>query len=688
MSEPLLRIENLRTFFRTSAGPLKAVDGVSLTIHHGETVGLVGESGCGKSLTGLSIMQLVPQPAGYVAGGSIHFGGTDVLAMTGPERRALRGGKVAMIFQEPMTSLNPVLSVRTQLLEAIRRHQRLSRAEAVDRAVEALHLVRMPDPAARLREYPHQLSGGMRQRVMIAMALACQPALLIADEPTTALDATVQARILDLLRDLQASLGMAILFITHDLAVVAEMARHVAVMYAGKIVETASADALFSSRGPRHPYTQLLLRCRPSRAKRRRRLESIRGIVPNPSDYPPGCRFHDRCPHVFEPCRGTEPALVEVEPGRCVACHLYDERFGRTASAPQAAAEQARGDARPTDGLLLDARGVVKHFPIRKGVLKRVVGHVKAVDGVDLTIRRGTTLALVGESGCGKTTLGKTLIRLLPATAGTIRFDGADVTAFDEQGLRRFRRRAQVVFQDPFSSLNPRLMVREIVEEGMRVHGIGAGAAERHRRVDKLLDRVGLPAGAATSYPHEFSGGQRQRIGIARVLAVKPDFVVCDEPTSALDVSIQAQILNLLGNLQDQFHLTYLFITHDLGVVEYVADEVAVMYLGRIVEQRDTESLFDQPRHPYTRALLSAIPSADASQARERIRLEGDVPSPSAPPPGCHFHPRCRHAMTVCRSEYPPLVRLDAGGMVRCHLYHQDGAQPDPNARGTPTGST
>ena len=687
MSEPLLEVRDLRTYFRTSAEPLRPVDGVSLTVGRGETVGLVGESGCGKSLTGLSIMQLVPQPTGYIAGGSIHFGGADVLAMTGPERRALRGGKVAMIFQEPMTSLNPVLSVRTQLLEAIRRHQRLSRTEALDRALEALRLVQMPDPAARLREYPHQLSGGMQQRVMIAMALACEPALLIADEPTTALDATVQARILDLLRDLQKTLGMAVLFITHDLAVVAEMAHRVAVMYAGKIVETAPADALFGAEGPRHPYTQLLLRCRPSRAKRRRHLESIRGVVPSPSDYPPGCRFCDRCPHAFGPCRGTEPALTEVEKDHHVACHLYDARLRPDASAKPAAAERARPETQPTDGLLLDARGVVKYFPIRKGILQRVVGHVKAVDGVDLAIRRGMTVALVGESGCGKTTLGKTLIRLLPATEGTIRFGGADVTAFDEQALRRFRRRAQVVFQDPFSSLNPRMMVREIIEEGMRVHGIGPSEADRRRRVDELLDRVGLPAGAAASYPHEFSGGQRQRIGIARVLAVEPDFVVCDEPTSALDVSIQAQILNLLSNLQDQFHLTYLFITHDLGVVEYVADEVAVMYLGRIVEQRATESLFDEPRHPYTEALLSAIPSADASQPRERIRLEGDVPSPSAPPPGCHFHPRCRHAMDVCKKEYPPVLRLEDGAMIRCHLYRQDGAELAPNARETQTGT-
>ena len=675
MSGPLLQVENLRTYFRTSAGPLRAVDGVSLTIARGETLGLVGESGCGKSLTGLSIMQLVPGPAGYVAGGAIRLDGRDVLAMTGPEKRALRGGRIAMIFQEPMTSLNPVLTVRTQLVEAIRRHRRLSRAEAVDRAVEGLRLVRMPDPAARLGQYPHELSGGMQQRVMIAMALACEPALLIADEPTTALDVTVEAQILDLLRDLRDRLGTAVLFITHDLAVVAEMAHRVAVMYAGQIVETAPAGALFAGGGPQHPYTRLLLRCRPSRAQRRRRLESIRGVVPSPSRLPPGCRFSDRCPHAFGPCRDAEPRAVEVGPGHLVACHLHTARSPATVTVgPTPAAAEVRPEGGPTGEPLLEARGVVKHFPIRRGVFKRVVGQVRAVDGVDLTIRRGSTVALVGESGCGKTTLGKTLIRLLPATAGAIRFDGADLATLPQEKLRRLRRRAQIIFQDPFSSLDPRMMVREIVEEGMRVHGLGGSAAGRRERVGQLLECVGLGPGAAGSYPHEFSGGQRQRIGVARVLAVEPDFVVCDEPTSALDVSIQAQILNLLSDLQDRFGLTYLFITHDLGVVEYVADEVAVMYLGRIVEQAAAETLFDGPLHPYTQALLSAIPTADPSGGRQRIRLEGDVPSPSAPPPGCHFHPRCRHTMAVCRSVYPPVTRLDGDRMVRCHLYDRDGA--------------
>jgi peptide/nickel transport system ATP-binding protein len=654
------------------------VDDISFAVRTKETLGLVGESGCGKSLTALSIMQLLPRP-GYVAGGRVAFRGRNVVEMTGPQRRAVRGRHIAMIFQEPMTSLNPVLTVRTQLVEAIRRSRpdgnrdsprgRVSGAEALQRALEALRLVEMPDPERHLRQYPHQLSGGMRQRVMIAMALGCRPELLIADEPSTALDVTVEARILDLLRGLQEKLGTAILFITHDLAVISEMARRVAVMYAGKIVETAPTALLFDR--PCHPYTERLLRCRPTRTRRGQPLETIRGIVPSPRDYAPGCRFCDRCPRVFEPCRDIEPPLREVAGGHAVACHLYEDRARPAVSVRPFEAPQQVEAAPSTDGLLLDARGVVKYFPIRRGVFQRVVGQVKAVDGVDLAIRRGSTVALVGESGCGKTTLGKTLIRLLPPTAGAIRFDGRDLAELPEAALREFRRDAQIVFQDPYSSLDPRMTVREIVEEGMRIHGIGAGRSDRTDRVRSLLGDVGLEPEAMGAYPHEFSGGQRQRIGIARALAVGPRFVVLDEPTSALDVSIQAQILNLLRRLQGRGHrrLTYLFITHDLGVVEYVADEVAVMYLGRIVERSPTEALFDDPRHPYTCALLSAIPRIETSGRPGHVPLEGDVPSPSNPPPGCHFHPRCPRAMDVCRETYPPATELEGGRTVRCHLY-------------------
>ena len=692
---PLLEVRDLRTYFRTAGQPRRVVDGISLSIDSGETLGLVGESGCGKSLTALSIMQLIPRP-GYVAGGEILFKGRDVVRLPGPEKRSVRGRHIAMIFQEPMTCLNPVLSVRTQLLEAIRhgrpegeaRRWGGAGADEIEKAVEALRLTDMPEPAQKLSQYPHQLSGGMRQRVMIAMALACRPELLIADEPTTALDVTVEARILDLLRDLQKRLGTAILFITHDLAVVSEMAHRVAVMYAGKIVEMATAEALFAR--PSHPYTERLLRCRPSRVQRGRRLETIQGVVPDPRDFAPGCRFSDRCAHASASCRDVEPALGAIEPGHVVACHLYSEPgvprvacnpcSGPGAGHQEHGLQASRGTPLATlddkDGPLLYAQDVAKYFPIRRGVFKRVVGHVKAVDGVDLAIPRGTTLALVGESGCGKTTLGKTLIRLLPPTGGVIGFGGANLAALDSRALRRFRRDAQIVFQDPFSSLNPRMTVEAIVEEGMLVHGIGGSRAERRERVKHVLESVGLTADALVCYPHEFSGGQRQRIGIARALAVEPKFLVLDEPTSALDVSIQAQILNLLRRLQGEGRerLTYLFITHDLGIVEYLADEVAVMYLGRIVERSPTEGLFDEPLHPYTRALLSAIPGQDAPGRGGRIRLEGDVPSPSNPPPGCHFHLRCPSVMPVCREVYPPVTDLGRGRMVRCHLYGHKGS--------------
>jgi peptide/nickel transport system ATP-binding protein len=632
----------------------------------------VGESGCGKSLTALSIMQLLPHP-GYVAGGAVRFDGRDVVAMDGQEKRALRGRHVAMIFQEPMTSLNPVLSVRTQLLEALRRGrepgQRTSRADQIQRAVEALRLVEMPDPARRLCEYPHQLSGGMRQRVMIAMALACRPELLIADEPTTALDVTVEARILDLLRDLQRRLGMAMLFITHDLGVIRQMADRTAVMYAGKIVETASTRVLFDRAA--HPYTQRLLRCRPDRQRRGRALETIPGMVPDPEAFAPGCRFCDRCPHAFAPCRDQEPPLRHLASGHLVACHLYEAAAAPTVSPRLVEGGDAAATCPPESKVLLDARGVAKHFPIRKGILQRVVGHVRAVDGVDLTIPRGRTVALVGESGCGKTTLGKTLIRLLPPTAGTIRFDGRDILSLGDRPLRQFRLNAQIVFQDPYSSLNPRMMVREIVEEPMRVHGLGGGRTERRDRVRRLLADVGLEQQAMTCYPHEFSGGQRQRIGIARALAVEPRFLVLDEPTSSLDVSVQAQILNLLRKLQHRGgrRLAYLFITHDLGLVEYLADEVAVMYLGRIVERGGAEALFDEPLHPYTQALLSAVIRDTPAEPKGRIVLKGEVPSASNPPPGCHFHPRCPHAMAICRKAYPPATDLGSGREVRCHLH-------------------
>jgi len=659
MAEPLLRVENLRTHFRTPDGLARAVDGISFSIDRGECLALVGESGCGKSVTALSILGLIDQPPGSIEG-SVRFEGRDLLSLRPEELRRIRGNRIAMIFQEPMASLNPVFSAGFQIVEAIREHRRVRRAEAKRQAIELLARVGIPEPERRFDEYPHQLSGGMQQRVMIAMALACRPSLLVADEPTTALDVTIQAQILDLIRDLRRAFEMAVLLITHDLGIVRENAGRVAVMYAGRIVESAPTEDLF--RSPRHPYTIRLFRSVPARGKRGQALEAIAGIVPKATAYPPGCRFADRCEPALEMCRRIEPREVEVGEGHAIACHRLDAERGPAAARIPIPAVSAGGD-------LLDVEGLEVHFPVRRGFLQRTVAHVRAVDGVDLRIRKGEVLALVGESGCGKTTVGKAILRLLDARAGGIRFDGVDLARLPARRVRPFRRWMQFIAQDPYSSLNPRMMVAETIREGMRIHKIARGRRDEVDRVRRLLEQVGLDPDLMYRYPHEFSGGQRQRVGIARALAVEPAFIICDEATSALDVSVQAQILNLLADLRRGLGLTYLFITHNLGVVEYLADRVSVMYLGRIVEEGSAESIFEDPRHPYTRALLSAVPQIDPATGVEKIRLEGDVPSPIRPPEGCHFHPRCPECMDICRRAYPAAARFGEGRWARCHLY-------------------
>jgi len=660
----LLEVADLKTWFRLRTGFAKAVDGVTFSVQAGESYALVGESGCGKSVTALSIMGLVPQPAGFIAGGDIRLDGRSLPALPESERRPLRGARMAMIFQEPTTSLNPVLTAGAQLVESLALHRGLRGDAARVEAVALFGRVRLPDPARAFDAWPHQLSGGQRQRVMIAIALACRPGLLIADEPTTALDVTVQDQILELIDELRAEYGMAVLLITHNLGLVRQTATRVGVMYAGKLVEEAETAAIFSE--PRHPYTQKLLDSVPTARRRRQALAAIPGFVPDASGYPDGCRFAPRCHRAFSVCPVVVPRNLEAGPGHRVECHLWDPELKGKALPPPV---ETRGDeersapaARPEP--LLTARGIRVHFPITAGVLQRVVGHVKAVDGVDLEISRGVSVALVGESGCGKTTLGRALLQLVRPTEGTVEFLGAELTRLRRAELKPWRRRMQIVFQDPYGSLNPRLTVGEIVTEGIRAHGIADAPA-----VGEILETVGLDASAAGRYPHEFSGGQRQRIGIARALAVQPDFLVCDEATSALDVSVQAQILNLLRDLGERLGLTYLFITHDLGLVEYLADSVSVMYLGRIVEAGPVEDVFGSPNHPYTRALLAAVPRVDAS-GRKRIILGGDVPSPVHPPAGCHFHPRCPDIMPQCRETYPPVTGVGAGRCVRCFLYH------------------
>jgi peptide/nickel transport system ATP-binding protein len=665
---PLLSVRGLRTALYTDTGVVRAIDGIDLDLLRGETFALVGESGCGKSMTALSITRLLPEN-GRIEGGSVELEGADLLALSEARMRDVRGRRIAMIFQEPATSLNPVLTVGHQIAEVIERHTEL-RGDAVrKRVLELLDAVGIADSARRIDEYPFQLSGGMKQRVMIAVALAADPDLLIADEPTTALDVTIQAQVLELLKSLQRERGMAILLITHDLGVVSGVADRVAVMYAGQIVETATRDDFF--RAPQHPYSQKLFASLPTTAKRGEALDVIAGQVPPLSTDFVGCRFAERCPHAWDRCRIEAPGWTTIADAHVVRCHLREQGAAPARQSERAGAPRVNREAPDTNFHEVDNLQV--YFPIRKGLFKRTVGYVKAVDGVSLSVAPGRTLALVGESGCGKTTVGKSILQLIRPTGGAVRFNGVDLTLLKGEALRRRRNEFQFVFQDPYASLNPRMRVGDILAEGLSAL-VGAGSKkEREARVVQLLEQVGLPTAARYRYPHEFSGGQRQRIAIARALAVQPKLIICDEPTSALDVSVQAQILNLLRALQRDQDLAYLFITHNLAVVEYLADEVAVMYLGRIVERGTVAEVLGSPKHPYTRALLAAVPTIEGP--REVLRAAGDLPSPVSPPSGCHFHPRCTHAWEKCRGEYPPDFKLSETSGVKCWLYELPGAR-------------
>ena len=605
----MLKISDLKVALDADSGLVKAIDGLTLSIKRGETFALVGESGCGKSMTALALMRLLPE-SGRVTQGDFELEGQDVFALPESNMRAIRGGKVGMIFQEPGTSLNPVMRVGDQIVEAIEAHTALRGAAARTRAIEWLGQVGIPEPERRIDDYPFRLSGGQKQRVMIALTLACEPDFLVADEPTTALDVTIQAQILDLLKSLQKEHGMGLLLITHDLAVVSGMAQRVALMYAGQIVEVASAAEFFAA--PKHPYARLLLRALPDMAKRGERLAAISGTVPALTQEFKGCRFAPRCDQVFEACHGTAPALLDLG-SRSVRCLLY--RDGRVPAAAAMSATVAAPEPAHKDNdqpvPLLEVRNLSVRFPIRKGLLQRAHGAFTAVDDVSFSIRAGETLALVGESGCGKTTTGKAIVQLLRGQAvieGEVKFNGHDLFTLEGRELRKARRSVQIIFQDPFASLNPRMRVFDILEEGQAALLPGLSARTRRASIEKLVDQVGLRRDSLERYPHEFSGGQRQRIAIARALAVKPDLIVCDEPTSALDVSVQAQILNLLRDLQYELGESYLFITHNIGVVEYIADHVAVMQEGRIGESGVANAVLRYPRSPYTKTLLAAVP--------------------------------------------------------------------------------
>jgi peptide/nickel transport system ATP-binding protein len=603
---PLLEIRGLQTHFATDHGLVRAVDDLSLQIRRGQTLGLVGESGSGKSVTSLSIMRLLPEVSARVAAGEVLFLARDLVRLPEREMRALRGRELSMIFQEPGTSLNPVFRVGDQVMEAIICHERVARAEARRRTLELFREVGIPDPQRRINSYPHELSGGQKQRVMIAMALSCNPRLLIADEPTTALDVTIQRQILDLIRKLRDERGMAVLFITHDLGVIAEIADHVAVMFRGRLVEQGPVEEIL--RRPQHPYTRGLLACRP-------RLQTTYRRLPTVADFMTIETRPDGSIRTIEQPLDDSRLRELSSHGRDRLLHPRSEleRIGH----PWSEGAHAPGTTTVPEGQTpaLSVKDLKVHYPLKDGLFRRTVDVIRAVDGISFNVYRGQTLGLVGESGCGKTTTGRAIVRLTRITAGQVLLEGCDLAHVHGRALRRFRRRVQIIFQDPYGSLNPRLTVESVLVEAMKVHALGASRRDRRDRAARLLEEVGLEPAHLRRYPHEFSGGQRQRISIARALAVEPEFVICDESVSALDVSVQAQVLNLLKKLQRERDLTYIFISHDLSVVKFMSDMMAVMNAGRIIEFGPSENIYANPHEEYTRRLIAAIPD-DALERR------------------------------------------------------------------------
>jgi peptide/nickel transport system ATP-binding protein len=761
---PVLDIQNLSTHIKLTSSVVQAVGNVDLQVDAGETLGIVGESGCGKSMTGLSIMGLLP-PGGSIVNGSIKLNDRELVGLKDDELRRLRGNEIAMIFQDPLTSLDPTKTIGYQVGEPVRLHRNASRSEALDRAVEVLSLVGLPRPKERLNDYPHQLSGGLRQRVMIAMALACDPKLLIADEPTTALDVTIQAQILALLRDLKDRLGMAMLLITHDMGVIAGHADRVNVMYAGRVVETAEAATLFEEM--HHPYTQALLASIPQlHQDSKKALHAIPGLPPDLSHPPQGCRFAARCSRATDKCRAEEPSLSGKTFDHRFSCwHPVDgplvltvigqggpdatstglvtsdaasmseaaaggDRAGVVADATLPGAQTgdasqqtdsqtaagapvvvAAGLVQTADGRLevkerkleaagtngdgvaplLELRNLVKEFPVTSGaILQRKVASVHAVSDVSFSVPAGTTFGLVGESGCGKTTIGKLIVALERPNSGSISVNGEDVSKMHRADLRRKRRDLQLMFQDPQSSLDPRMRVGTIIAEPLAVQHIGSKRAQRER-VFELLSEVGLPRNAVERYPHEFSGGQRQRIGLARALTVNPRLVVADEPVSALDVSIRAQVLNLMKRLQASHGLTYVVISHDLAVVKYMADQIGVMYLGKLVELGSGDDIYERAAHPYTAGLIATIPVPDPTleRAKHGAAIKGELPSPVNPPSGCRFRTRCQFAQDRCAAEEPKLRSFGPGHVAACHFplqsaYSADADTPAMTSTGDP----
>ena len=679
----ILEVDDLAVTFRSEAGDVAAVRGVSYQVRAGEVLGIVGESGSGKSVSSLAVMGLLPANARVT--GSVRFRDRDLVGLSDRELSEIRGRGISMIFQDPLSALTPVYTVGDQIAEAVLAHNDVTRQAAHARAVELLTLAGIPHAARRASAFPHEFSGGMRQRVMIAMAMANRPDVIIADEPTTALDVTIQAQILDVLKTAKEATGAAVVLITHDLGVVAGFADRVAVMYAGRIVEIGDVDDVFYR--PRMPYTLGLLGSIPRLdVGRRQRLTPIDGHPPSLVHLPSGCPFWPRCPLRIEKCLQAEPGLLPIQghdPSHSAACHRSDDIEQRKMSGTDIfpaqqllpEAEAASRDARPT---VLAVEDLVKHFPLlKKGLMRRRIGTVHAVDGISFDIRERETLGLVGESGCGKTTAIMEILNLVKPQSGTIVVLGHDTAALAPSERFAIRRDLQVVFQDPLASLDPRLPIGDILAEPLETHGMAE--AERAQRVRELLTLVGLQPEHANRYPQAFSGGQRQRIGIARALALEPKVVVLDEPVSALDVSIRAGVINLLEELQAALGLSYLFVAHDLSVIRHIADRVAVMYLGRFAEIGGVDEVFERPAHPYTQALLSAIPLPDPRKERQRRRivLKGDLPNPADPPSGCRFRTRCQkfaneltdQERALCLEQHPPLLPRTGGSdhLDACH---------------------
>lgn len=676
----LLEIKTIRTCFKNDGKRVRAIDGVSLHLDRGEIIGIVGESGSGKSVTMMSMLQLIASP-GKVEGGEVYLDGiTDEngnpknileYSANSSEMRSIRGGRISMIFQEPMTSLNPVLTIGYQIQENIMLHLKLSREEAKKRTIEMLKMVNIPDAEQRFDYYPQQFSGGMRQRIMIAMAMSSNPDILVADEATTALDVTTQAQLLEMIRDIAKKTNTAVIIVTHNLGIVARFAERIYVMYAGSVMETTDTRGIFKN--PQHPYTRSLIKAIPRLDDPKDRvLVPIDGLPPNPATRPEYCPFYDRCEYRADKCKAQlKPELKAVGKGHFVSCCLTGEELSAKEEEIRKKPQKEAPKKKYSEEICLEADNVRKYFPIYKGIMRKKIGEVKAIEEISFRVRKGETLGIVGESGCGKTTLARCIMRVYQPEEGRIIFEGNDIARLSDKELRPYRPKTAMIFQDPFSSLDPRQTAGSIVGESLRIHHLVKNEEEYEKQVDNLFRIVGLDPALKDRVPHEFSGGQRQRIGIARALSSNPSLIICDEPISALDVSIQAQIINLLEELQARLGISYLFIAHDLAVVKHISDRILVMYLGRVVEVAECEELYSNTLHPYTQALLSAVPVADpdVEAARERVEIKGEVPSLTTRPKGCPFNDRCEHATDRCRQEIPHLKTLPNGHQVACFLY-------------------